>query len=369
MTKTFLGIGAGPIQTGIYVAGAAKGGFDRIVLADVDKALVAAIQASKSVTINTACADHIQTDVYKNIEIYDSTVPEQLEILKGVAAEAIAINTALPAVKFYPSCIWLKEAFERKPDGLRYVYTSENFTTAADELEKVLGKFPNTYYLDTVIGKMSKVFLAAESPLPPLAPGYAKGHLVEEFCTIYTTDAPGIDKVGIVGLYPKKDIYPFEEAKLFGHNASHFLLGVLAKQKGCASMSDTVKYPEIVELTRRALLEECGPALCKKFSGVDEYFEPAVYNEWANELVRRMTSPLLSDSVDRVIRDIDRKLAWNDRIIGAMRLCFDQGIEPKILAQGAALAARYYGLSQVATAWKLDDAAFAKLNALLWKTE
>ena len=35
MKKIFLGIGAGPIQTGIYVAGAAKGGFDRIVLADV----------------------------------------------------------------------------------------------------------------------------------------------------------------------------------------------------------------------------------------------------------------------------------------------------------------------------------------------
>lgn len=38
MKKIFLGIGAGPIPTGIYVAGAAKGGFDRIVLADVDAA-------------------------------------------------------------------------------------------------------------------------------------------------------------------------------------------------------------------------------------------------------------------------------------------------------------------------------------------
>ena len=29
--STFLGIGLGPIQTGIFLAGAAKGGFDRIV--------------------------------------------------------------------------------------------------------------------------------------------------------------------------------------------------------------------------------------------------------------------------------------------------------------------------------------------------
>ncbi|MBR2435108.1 MAG: hypothetical protein IKB22_06505 [Lentisphaeria bacterium] len=352
MSKTFLGIGAGPIQTGIYVAGAAKGGFDRIVLADVDKALVAAIRASGTVTVNTACADSIRTDVYNNVEIYDSSVPEDLEKLKEIAADALAINTALPAVKFYQYCIWLKEAFDRNPDGVRYVYTSENCTTAAEELRKVLGEYPNTYYLDTVIGKMSKIFLAEESELPPLAPGYVKGHLVEEFCTIYTTDAPGIENVGIVGLYPKKDIYPFEEAKLYGHNASHFLLGVMAAQKGCRYMSDTVNHPEIVEMTRQTLLKECGPALCKKFKGVDSYFEPEEYNEWALELVRRMTSPLLSDSVDRVIRDLDRKLAWEDRIIGAMRLCISQDIRPELLAQGAALAARYYAVETLCNSWE-----------------
>ena len=34
--KIFLGIGAGPIQTGIFVSGASKGSFDRIVVAEVD---------------------------------------------------------------------------------------------------------------------------------------------------------------------------------------------------------------------------------------------------------------------------------------------------------------------------------------------
>lgn len=355
MSKVFLGIGAGPIQTGIYVAGASKGGFDRIVLADVDKALVDAIRASGTITVNTACADRIRTDVYKNIEIYNSSVPEDLAVLKKVAAEALAVNTALPAVKFYQYCTWLKEAFDTNPEGVRYVYTSENCTTAADELRKVLGSWPNTYYLDTVIGKMSKIFPAAESELPPLAPGYIKGHLVEEFNEIYTTDAPGIENVGIVGLYPKKDIYPFEEAKLYGHNASHFLLGVLAARMGCKFMSDAVRFPEIVALTKRALLEECSPALCSKFKGVDPYFEQENYNKWAVELVRRMTSPLLSDSVDRVIRDIDRKLAWQDRIIGAMRLCLSQGVKPSVLAQGAALAARYQALDALQNVWPEGD--------------
>ena len=166
---------------------------------------------------------------------------------------------------------------------------------------------------------------------------------------------PGIENVGIVGLYPKKDIYPFEEAKLYGHNASHFLLGVLAARMGCKFMSDAVRFPEIVALTKRALLEECSPALCAKFKGVDPYFEQENYNKWAVELVRRMTSPLLSDSVDRVIRDIDRKLAWQDRIIGAMRLCLSQGVKPSVLAQGAALAARYQALDALQNVWPEGD--------------
>ena len=364
MSRIFLGIGAGPIQTGIYVAGAFKGGFDRIVLADVDAALVSAIRQSGTITVNTACAEKIRASTYSRVEIYNPSVPSDLEILKDAAAEAVAVNTALPAVRFYSSCTWLKEAFARKPDAVRYVYTSENCTTAAEELRKVLGDFPNTYYIDTVIGKMSKIFMASECTLAPLASGYAKGHLVEEFNEIYTTDAPGIDQVGIVGLYPKKEIYPFEEAKLYGHNASHFLMGMLAARAGCRFMSDTLKFPEIVELTRRALLEECGPALCRKFAGVDPYFEKENYDAWAVELVRRMTSPLLSDSVDRVIRDPERKLAWEDRIIGAIRLCLDQNVRPLILARGAARAARYQALNSLVAGWPDGDERAAVENLL-----
>ncbi|MDD3153313.1 MAG: hypothetical protein PHS41_00480 [Victivallaceae bacterium] len=361
MGKTFLGIGCGPIQTGIYVAGAAQGHFDRIVLADVDTALVKAIRSSGSITVNTAGRDAIVSDTYGKIEIYNPSVPEDLEKLTQAASEAIAINTALPAVSFYRfSAPWLKAGFDRNPTGLRYVYTSENCTVAASELQKLIGNYPNTYFLDTVIGKMSKVFASGESDLPVLAPGYAKGHLVEAFSTIYTTDAPGIEKVGIVNLFAKKDIYPFEEAKLYGHNASHFLLGILAAEKGCRYMSEAKKYPEVIELTRRALREECAPALCRKFAGVDPYFEQKNYLEWAGELLERMTSDFLADSVDRVIRDLDRKLAWNDRVIGAIRLCLEMKVEPTILARGAALAAKRYGVTVASAAWPEEGDASLK---------
>ena len=332
--KTFLGIGAGPIQTGIFVSGASAGNFDRIVLADVDTELVAAIRKSGSITVNTAEKDGVVSHTYNNIEIYNPMVEEDLHKLIELTSEAAALATALPSTAFYRHLGWVRDAFAMRPQQSRYFYAAENSTTAARELRAAVGDFPQTYYLDTVIGKMSKIFSTEECALPPLAPGLTRGHLVEEFNTIYSTSAPDIEQLGLVGIYPKEELDPFEEAKLYGHNAVHFLLATLAARKGCRYMNEAVKYPELLRSALKALKEECGSALCKKFAGKDEFFTPENFQRYADELITRMVSPVLKDSIERIIRDPERKLDWNDRIIGAIRLCLSQGINPAELAAG-----------------------------------
>jgi len=44
------------------------------------------------------------------------------------------------------------------------------------------------------------------------------------------------------------------------------------------------------------------------------------------------------DSVERVTRDTERKLDWNDRLIGTMRVVLSQGVKPNRYAIGAAAA-------------------------------
>ena len=173
--STFVGIGLGPIQTGIFLAGAFKGGFDRIVIAEVNPDLKAAVNAAGSVTVNIANRDSITTEVYGNVEVYNPLDPAELPKLIEAAAEAEEFATALPSVKFFSSCApWLLEGFKRSPERRRFIYTAENNNHAAEELEKAVGvAFPNTYYLNTVIGKMSGVL--KESPLPMLAPGAPVG--------------------------------------------------------------------------------------------------------------------------------------------------------------------------------------------------
>jgi mannitol-1-phosphate 5-dehydrogenase len=97
-------------------------------------------------------------------------------------------------------------------------------------------------------------------------------------------------------------------------------------------------YPELMAFLRAAFIEESGRALIKKYAGLDPLFTGEGYRWYANDLLMRMTNPHLGDTVERVGRDPRRKLGWDDRLIGTMRLALSQGITPRRYALGAAAA-------------------------------
>ena len=130
-------------------------------------------------------------------------------------------------------------------------------------------------------------------------------------------------------------------------------------------MSEAAQFPEIVEYTLQALIQESGAALCRKYAGADEYFEAANWETWARELVRRMISPLLSDAIARVARDLTRKLGWEDRIVGAARLCQAQGIPCPRLRHGIDIALRFNALDALLEGdWKDREGAAAFAESL-----
>lgn len=363
--KTFLGIGLGPIQTGIFLDGAFRGGFDRLVIADVDVALIQAVRANGgAIQINIASNTAVTTQTITDVEIYNPSVPEDLEKLIEAVAQADEVATALPSISFFKYLSWVKEGFTRQPERQRFVYAAENHNHAAEELEKIVGFFPYTHYLNTVVGKMSCIFPAEECArrgIPTLTPTADRGHLVEEFNRILIQSCDGIEKRQVQGLYDKNDLLPFEEAKLYGHNAVHFWLGLHAQQQGKQFMHEIAGDDELLARARRAFIEESGAALCKKWAGVDDLFTEKGFAAYADDLLVRMVNPFLTDRVDRVCRDLERKLSWDDRVIGTMRLVLNQGIPPVIFADGAALAAQnlfgddpdsiYTGLEKIWGAW------------------
>jgi len=233
------------------------------------------------------------------------------------------------------------------------VYTAENHNHAAEILQDACGKKldeatrtkagQRIQFLNTVIGKMSGVVTDPAQinadKLACLTDGSTRALLVEEFNRILITQIrlAGFDS-GIKVFIEKPDLLPFEEAKLYGHNATHALLGYLAQRKGYRFMSEVGSDPALMALGREAFLEESGAALIARHKGLDPLFTPAGYQAYADDLLERMINPYLRDLIERVVRDPRRKLAWDDRLIGTMRLALDAGVQPRRFALGAAAA-------------------------------
>jgi mannitol-1-phosphate/altronate dehydrogenase len=78
-----------------------------------------------------------------------------------------------------------------------------------------------------------------------------------------------------------------------------------------------------------------------------------------------MVNPWLNDLVARVIRDPRRKLGWNDRLIGTMRLVLDAGITPRRFAEGAAAALATVG-GDILDLWRSEpDSPPGRKRALM----
>jgi len=357
--RSYVGFGFGPIQTGLMLFEAVESGsFSRYTVAEVDQGLVDAVRGNgDSVSLNIAGRDGIRTKTLVGIRLYNPRVAADRAALIAAIRESEEMATALPSVSIYAaggdSSIAALLAEGAVPGKRRILYAAENDNFAAEKLtEEVRARAPrlaaeSLQVLNTVIGKMSGVISSAEEMrslgLAPLVPGFGRCVLVEEFNRILISRVtlPGFVR-GIRVFEEKVDLLPFEEAKLYGHNAIHALLGYLAWQRGMKVMSDIRKDPELLELGRRAFREESGAALIARHgAGGDPLFSEAGWSAYAEDLLERMTNPWLRDRVERIIRDPRRKLGWNDRFFGAMRAALDHGIRPGRLGRGAAAALRY----------------------------
>ena len=364
MQRTFTGFGFGAIQGGLFLQEAWRSGnFSRLVVAEVVPSVVDAVRNHAGCyELNVATPSGITAHRVGPVEILNPLDGRDRAELVAAVAESSEIATALPSVKFYgmggpgdvqeilAAGLRMKRSDPALPDAV--IYTAENNNHAAEilaeALEARLGTgldAVRTQVLNTVIGKMSGVVgdevQIAEQGLSSIVPGMSRAFLVEEFNRIFISriTRPGFTR-GIAVFEEKDDLLPFEEAKLYGHNATHALLGYLLREKGGVHVSDASDDPQLMQIARDAFLSESGTALCRKYGGIDPLFTNEGYRAYVDDLMIRMVNPHLKDRVDRVTRDTRRKLGWNDRLIGTMRLAMSQGIQPVRYAQGAAAALR-----------------------------
>jgi mannitol-1-phosphate 5-dehydrogenase len=400
VSKTFVGFGFGPIMSGLFAFEAhASGAFERLVVSEIDAALVKAVRDHGGVyQVNVAHPDGIRPVTVEGVDVLNPRDPADRDRLVNAIAESDEMATALPSVQIYGaggegSVAALIASGIRRRQSARptVIYAAENNNDAALLLGTAIadalgGPLPESFRcVDTVIGKMSGIITDAETikrlGLVEMTPGAGRAILVEKFNRILFS-RPHLDgwRRGIGVFVEKEHLEPFEEAKLYGHNAIHALLGYLADLRGCVTIADAGREPQLLDIARHAFLDECGAAMCELHKGTgDPLFTTDGWREYAEDLLERMVNPHLNDLVERVIRDPLRKLGWRDRLVGAMRRCMEAGVSPNHLAMGAAAAivflvnhpeqAGALKLELPSTARDIDDIAMDRVLHAAWGDE
>jgi mannitol-1-phosphate 5-dehydrogenase len=391
--KTFVGFGLGAVQAGLMLFEAVKSGnFSKYVIIEVNDELVRSIKnANYSIRINTATDSGIIKSVIQNIEILNPNDSNDLpDILKSIS-EADELATAIPSVDYYDSndsmSIARLLAENLNPDTQQIMYTAENNNYAAeillDLVEKYTGgrQLKNFQTLNSVIGKMGGVVQDNETiqelGLDLMVPNRDYAILVEAFNEIIVSKIhlPGFKK-GIEVFQEKKDLLPFEEAKLYGHNAVHSMLGFFAFLRDYKFMSDIREDRNLYELGERAFEDECGAFLLKKYKDLGEsLFTKKGFDRYGTDLLRRMTNPYLRDEVQRICRDPLRKLQYDDRFLGTIREALKLNITANIIAQAVLAGVYYIILKNVPTDFPrpasvsdLDLSAIKSMLTWIWKS-
>ena len=365
-TKKYVGFGFGAIQAGLFLYEAYQcGNFQQLTVAEVVAPTVAAIrQTDGQFGLNIAHSSGIEQATIGPIHIENPLQEADRQRLILAIAEADEIGTAVPSVAYYVS-EGAGSLHRVLAAGLRLkaatnqvravIYTAENNNQAAEVLEAaVMAEIPDAEkeavhqkvrFLNTVIGKMSGVVTERAEiqaqHLIEVTAGSSRAYLVETFnrIAISPIDFHGeLFERGIGVFEEKANLLPLEEAKLYGHNATHALAAYIGTIRDKRLISDVGDIPGAMAFLQGALIEESGAALIHKYGSVDPFFTVAAYQEYAHNLFKRMMNPYLRDTIERVGRDPQRKLGWDDRLIGTMRFCLAEAIHPIRYAFGTAAA-------------------------------
>jgi hypothetical protein len=124
-------------------------------------------------------------------------------------------------------------------------------------------------------------------------------------------------------------------AKLYIHNTPHAIAAYLGAVAGVEYLHEALSCPAIRAIVSGAMAE-AEQMLVHRFALDAEFVR-----WYAEKELARFENALLFDPIGRVAREPFRKLAHNDRLIGAAELCLSSGVVPDNILLGIMAAFLY----------------------------
>ena len=323
--------GAGNVGRGFLGQLCTESGY-AVTFVDIDRPLLAALNARGGYPLHLVDNDSRQ-------ELWIAPVRAlRADDVEGVAAAVAGCDLvataagvrALPAVA-RPLALGLARRLADPAAPPLNIIVCENLKDAARHFRSLVeAELPpdlasrlagRVGFVDTVIGRMVPLLTPEQRAQDP-------AFIVAEPYKELPVDRESLvgDVPQVVGLEPCHPFAAYVARKLYIHNGGHAVLGYLGYQRGWVYGYQALEDPVV-----RPLLEA---AWAEARAGIAGAYP--VREEWlaahAADLRRRFANRALGDTVLRLARDPARKLAADDRLVGAARLAERAGVAPQALA-------------------------------------
>ncbi len=351
MTKSAVIFGGGNIGRGFIGQLFCESGYE-VTFVDVDVELMASMNEKHSYHLQTVSNEGVKDYTIGPVKAVNSN---DRDAVAQVVANAEIGATALGAnvLKFVAPNIAAGLALRAKNNAAPINFIiCENLHGAAAFMRDLVAKsiapeaedyFKNkTGFVNTVIGRMVPV------PTPEMRAEDVSLIRVEPY-----KELP-VDRNGFVGpipeitaMVPYDNFDVFSARKLYVHNCGHALMSYVGYQRGY-KMGYEAMADEEVRSFMLAGLRESVNGICAEYNADRNWLYAHV-----DDLLNRFTNKMLGDTIFRLGRDPMRKLAPEDRLVGAANLACKCGEKPVHLAWGIA-AALYFDPEEDKSAQQLQ---------------
>lgn len=332
--------GAGNIGRGFIGQLLSQSGYE-VVFIEVNPQIVDRLNSDRCYPVRFASDKGNYEVVIENVRAVNGLDMESVakEISEAdVMATAVGVNI-LPRIAA-PIAKGLRKRWEHRNFKPLNIIICENLIDANHYLKNLIKNeltLPETVYLNEIVG-----FVEASigRMVPVVTPEMQEGNILR-VCVEEYGELP-VDKDGFAGKIPEiKNMVPFSpfeyyiHRKLFIHNMGHAITAYLGQNKGYQYIWEAVGDAGIREIVHAAMMESA-QALSR-----EHRVELEKIQEHVEELLIRFGNKQLGDTVERVGRDLQRKLSPNDRLIGALNLCIKNQVTPTHICIGVAAALQF----------------------------
>ena len=307
-----------------------------VVFIDVVDALIDTLQKTPSYTVTEIGPDGESKFEIKNFRAINSKHNEA-QVVDEIATANVVTCAVGPNILKFIAPVIAKGIQKRTDSHPLAVIACENAIGGTDTLMGFVKDKLSDEEKANLSSKVRAGNSAIDRIVPKQDPDAGMNVKIEKFYEWCVESKPfdGVGTPPIKGVHFVEDLEPYIERKLFTVNTSHATAAYYGHVKGKQFIHDAMADKEIHDAVQEAIAET-SHLICGKHGITHD--EQKKYRE---DIVNRISNPMLEDVVERVGRAPLRKLSRKERFVGPAAQLTEKGDTVTALLAGIENAFRF----------------------------